>query len=63
MYAFMTLILLGAAVFLGSLTAFVGPVFFTAVVELLFISKEEENLVATFGNKYIEYRRQVRRWV
>lgn len=63
MYAFMTLILLGAAVFLGSLTAFVGPVLFLLAVELLFIPKEEEAMAEAFGDEYVKYRQNVRRWL
>jgi protein-S-isoprenylcysteine O-methyltransferase Ste14 len=63
MYAFMTLILLGAAVFLGSLTAFVGPILFLVVVELVFIPKEEEAMAEAFGEEYVKYRRRVRKWI
>lgn len=63
MYAFMALNLLGASVFLGSLTAFVGPALFLVSVELVFIPKEEETMAEAFGDEYVKYRRNVRRWL
>ena len=63
MYLGMVLILVGAAMLLGSLTPFgVIPV----VIVLLnrnFIWFEEQSLAQTFGPRWAEYCRRVRRWV
>ncbi len=63
MYLGMAAILLGEAVFLGSLTTFAFPLIFAILMEALFISKEEENLEKAFGEEYSDYKRRVRRWV
>lgn len=63
MYLGMVLILAGVAILLGSLTPFgVIPV----VIVLLdrnFIRFEEQRLAQTFGPRWVDYRRRVRRWV
>ncbi|MCD6583730.1 MAG: isoprenylcysteine carboxylmethyltransferase family protein [Candidatus Omnitrophica bacterium] len=63
MYLGMTLILLGVAVFLGSLISFVFPIIFVMIMEKLFIPMEEKNLEKEFGDKYIAYKKRVRRWI
>ncbi|KQC13459.1 MAG: hypothetical protein APR56_05265 [Methanosaeta sp. SDB] len=63
MYLGMAAILLGEAVFLGSLTTFAFPPIFAVLMEVLFISKEEENLEKAFGKEYLDYKRRVRRWI
>ena len=63
MYIGMLSILLGTAVFLGSLSSFVFPIIFIVIIEKLFIPIEEENLEKKFGNKYSEYKKRVRRWI
>lgn len=63
MYIGMAAILLGEAVFLGSLIAFVFPLIFVMLMELFFIPKEEENLECAFGREYVDYKRRVRRWI
>jgi len=63
MYLGMAAILLGEAVFLGSLTAFASPLVFAMLMEVLFISTEEENLKKAFGKEYMDYKRRVRRWI
>ncbi|HMK47702.1 MAG TPA: isoprenylcysteine carboxylmethyltransferase family protein [Methanocella sp.] len=55
--------LLGAAILLGSLTPFVFPVAFLAIIGTRFIPVEERNLEAEFGDDYRNYRRVVRRWI
>ena len=63
MYLGMAAILLGQAVFLGSLTTFAFPLIFAILMEALFISTEEENLEKAFGKEYRDYKRRVRRWI
>ena len=63
MYLGMISILFGATIFLGSLITFAFPVIFIILMEKLFIPMEEKNLEKKFGNKYIDYKKRVRRWI
>ncbi|MBN1224709.1 MAG: isoprenylcysteine carboxylmethyltransferase family protein [Candidatus Aminicenantes bacterium] len=63
MYLGMAAIILGAAVILGSLIPFVFPLLFVILMEALFITTEEENLKQAFGEKYLDYKKKVRRWI
>ena len=63
MYLGMILILLGVAAFLGSLISFVFPIIFVMIMEKLFIPMEEKNLEKEFGDKYIAYKKRVRKWI
>ena len=63
MYLGMMFILLGVAIFLGSLITFAFPIIFIMIMERRFISLEEKNLEKKFGNQYIDYKKRVRRWI
>jgi len=63
MYLGMMSILLGVAIFLGSLIAFAFPIIFVMIMERRFIPLEEKNLEKKFGNQYIDYKKRVRRWI
>ncbi len=63
MYLGIGLGLLGAAVFLGSLSAFAGPAVFFLVIHFGFIPFEEAFLEKQFGRHYSEYKKKVRRWL
>lgn len=63
MYLGMTLILFGVSICVGSLTAFVSPVLFFVVSGRQFIPLEEGAMEDVFGERYLEYKRRVRRWV
>jgi len=63
MYLGMMSILLGIAIFLGSLITFVFPIVFIMIMEKRFIPLEEKNLEKKFGNQYIDYKKRVRRWI
>lgn len=54
---------LGAAVVLGSLSAFTGPLLCWAVLHFGIIPIEEKRLQTHFGAAYAAYRRTVRRWI
>ena len=63
MYLGMFSILLGSAVFLGSLVTFVFPIIFVVLAEILFIGMEEINLEKAFGKKFLKYKKKVGRWL
>jgi len=63
LYLSLAFLLLGAAIFLGSLTPFLVVPAFMAVVTVRFIRREEAALAAGFGEQYREYCRRVRRWL
>jgi protein-S-isoprenylcysteine O-methyltransferase Ste14 len=63
MYLGMAVILFGAGFILGSITSFIGVVLFVAAMEIAFIPLEEINLQKKFGEKYLAYKKKVRRWI
>lgn len=63
MYLGFALILAGAAVLVGGLAAWLGPVTFVALSNWWYIPFEERRLAATFGTAYDSYRGRVRRWL
>jgi protein-S-isoprenylcysteine O-methyltransferase Ste14 len=56
-------ITLSLAVLLGSLITFVFPAVMWLVLNQFHIPAEEGVLAQTFGEEYLEYKRQVRRWI
>lgn len=56
-------LLTGAAIAVGSLTAWLGPVAYFLYSELWIIPFEEERMTARFGDDYAAYRRRVPRWI
>ena len=63
MYLGLVLILIGTAIYLGSLSPiFVIPVFFLIIQEW-FIKHEEPFLENIFGKEYQDYKVKVRRWI
>jgi protein-S-isoprenylcysteine O-methyltransferase Ste14 len=63
MYLGMTLIVLGVAVLLGSLSAFFGPILIWLILQFVFIPYEETKMAATFGGAYDDYRGRTRMWL
>jgi len=63
MYLGMTLILVGFAVLLGTLTPFVVAAAFAVLLDVRFVRVEERMLAETFGDDWHVYRRRVRRWL
>jgi protein-S-isoprenylcysteine O-methyltransferase Ste14 len=63
MYLGIVLILLGIALFLGSLTPHLVVFFFAIFLDIVFIRFEEKKLEETFGEAWLEYKKSVRRWV
>ena len=63
MYLGMTAILLGFALYLGSVTPFIVIPAFMGLIGERFIAPEEEMLEKTFGQAYVDYKARVRRWL
>jgi len=63
MYLGMILILIGISILLGSLTPFFVVVVFAIIMERVFIQVEERMMEETFGDEYLEYRANVRKWL
>lgn len=63
MYLGMFLFLLGTGIFLGSISSFIGAIFFIAAMELFFIPDEEKNMKEAFGEEFENYKKKVRRWI
>ena len=63
MYLGFTLFLLGLAILLGTLIAFLGPIAFAVIADRWYIQFEEQALRRTFGERYEAYARKTRRWI
>lgn len=63
MYLGLTLLLLGWAIQLGTLTPLLGPLLFVPLIERVQIRPEEQALRQHFAEAYEAYCRQVKRWV
>jgi protein-S-isoprenylcysteine O-methyltransferase Ste14 len=63
MYLGMVLALLGLAVLLGTLGAFIPIAFFVWQIRRKFVLPEEAFLEGLFGGSYLEYKARVRRWL
>lgn len=63
MYLGLTIVLIGWATRLGTLTPFVGPVLFVPLIERVQILPEEQVLRARFGKEYADYCARVNRWL
>ncbi|MGD2163525.1 MAG: isoprenylcysteine carboxylmethyltransferase family protein [Anaerolineales bacterium] len=63
MYLGFTVILLGEAILLRSLTPFIAVVAFPILVYQVFIKAEERKLAEKFGDEWGRYQTNVRRWI
>ncbi|MHB8384265.1 MAG: methyltransferase family protein [Candidatus Binataceae bacterium] len=63
MYLGLAVALLGFAVFFDSIVMLLGPAVFYAAIDTIVIPREEETLLAQFGDQYREYQARVRRWL
>lgn len=63
MYLGVTTVLLGTAVYLGDVLAFLAPAVFFIFVSIRFIPREEKLMEKLFGKKYLGYKKSVRRWI
>lgn len=63
MYLGLAVALLGCAVFFDSIVMLLGPAVFYAAIDTIVIPREEETMLARFGDQYREYKGRVRRWL
>ena len=63
MYLGFVLILVGIAIFMGSLTPWAIIPILAILMDLVFIRVEEGMLEHTFGDRWLEYKKSVRRWI
>lgn len=63
MYLGLTLMLLGFALLLGTLTPLIVVVAFAIFMDVVYIRFEEKKLESTFGEEWSEYHKRTRRWI
>ena len=63
MYLAIVVIMLGPAVWVGSLPMLIAPVGFFAFMSLVFIPDEERRLCETCGDAHLSFAPRVRRWI
>lgn len=63
MYLGLAVALLGFAVFFDSIVMLLGPAVFYAAIDTIVIPREEETMLAQFGDQYRAYKGRVRRWL
>lgn len=63
MYMGSLLSIIGLSVLVGNSTAFISPILFFFGINFLCIPPEEDLLEKTFGNDYLIYKNNVRRWI
>jgi protein-S-isoprenylcysteine O-methyltransferase Ste14 len=62
-YLGMVLTLFGISILTGSISTFIVPIIFWALVNRGVIPLEEKNMEKKFGKKYLNYKKKVRRWI
>jgi protein-S-isoprenylcysteine O-methyltransferase Ste14 len=63
MYLGFVLILLGIAILLGNLSAFISPVLLFLILNQKFIKHEEQNLELLFQHEYLLYKKKSKKWI
>ena len=63
MYLGMILMLLGAALLLGSVGALLPVLLFIVIIRYNFVAGEERFMEDSFGQQYLDYKANVRRWI
>ena len=63
MYLGMTLLLFGWAIFLSNFLAFALIPLFVVYITQFQIKPEEKILTEIFGDEFLQYKKQVRRWI
>jgi len=62
MYLGFIISLLGIAIILGSISAFISPLFFYIIINFFFIPFEERLMENNFGQDFLDFKKQIRRW-
>ena len=63
MYLGMLIMLTGASFFMGTIPAMFAPIGFFIIIDKVFVPYEEEKLLDIFGDVYLTYFAQTRRWI
>jgi len=63
MYVGVTLVSLGISVLIGTYIMFLAPLAFFLTINFTFIPREEKIMENLFGQKYLDYKKKVRRWL
>jgi len=63
MYVGVALISLGIAFLFGSYIMFLAPLAFILTINSTFIPREEKIMEKLFGQKYLDYKKKIRRWL
>ena len=63
MYLGLMAVLLGFALFFGSLAILIAPLIFYLAIDRMLIPEEEITMERLFGEQYLDYKRRVRRWL
>lgn len=63
MYLGMVAMMLGVALYLGTLPFYIAAFAYLLLIDRVFCAYEEDKLEATFGDEYRRYRARVRRWL
>lgn len=63
MYLGGILFLTGLSVTMNNLVSLISPFIFFLFMNFMFIPYEEDELTKAFGDKYVEYKKKVRRWI
>ena len=63
MYLGVMLLLVGLSMLSKNILSFIAPVFWCLIVNFKFIPAEEKKMEDALGNKYLNYKSKVRKWV
>ena len=63
MYLGVTIGLLGISIYIGNLLSLLSPLIFFTVMNMVYVPFEERLLEKIFGKQYLDYKKEVRRWV
>ena len=63
MYVGFVSFLTGCSIVSGNVLSLLCPLFLFIILNWMFIPFEEEKMESAFGEKYLEYKKKVRRWL
>lgn len=63
MYVGLLAALIGLALACGNWVGFIFPLLFFAMLQFVYIPFEERRMLEIFGERYLEYKSRVRRWI